>query len=268
MTVHFIGAGPGAPDLLTLRGRDLIAACPVCLYAGSLIPEALLEHCPEGAHIINTAPLDLDAIIRECRHAEDAGLDVARLHSGDLSIWSAMGEQLRRLRGEGIAVTVTPGVPSFAAAAAALGTELTLPGLAQSVVLTRTPGRASAMPQGETLRNFAATGATLAIHLSIHNLEAVLTDLQPTYGSDCPVAVVYRASWPDQQIIRATLGTLKAAMQSDIERTALILVGPALAADRFDESCLYAPDYDRRFRPQSAQEDPHEYPPRTDDLCP
>ena len=258
MTVHFIGAGPGAPDLLTLRGRDLIAACPVCLYAGSLIPEALLEHCPKGARIINTAPLDLDAIIRECRHAEDAGLDVARLHSGDLSIWSAMGEQLRRLRGEGIAVTVTPGVPSFAAAAAALGTELTLPGLAQSVVLTRTPGRASAMPQGESLRNFAATGATLAIHLSIHNLETVLSDLQPTYGSDCPVAVVYRASWPDQKIIRATLGTLKAAMQSGIERTALILVGPALEADGFDESCLYAPDYDRRFRPQFEQEDPHE----------
>ena len=258
MTVHFIGAGPGAPDLLTLRGRDLIAACPVCLYAGSLIPEALLEHCPKGARIINTAPLDLDAIIRECRHAEDADLDVARLHSGDLSIWSAMGEQLRRLRGEGIAVTVTPGVPSFAAAAAALGTELTLPGLAQSVVLTRTPGRASAMPKGESLRNFAATGATLAIHLSIHSLETVLTDLQPTYGSDCPVAVVYRASWPDQQIIRATLGTLKASMQSGIERTALILVGPALAADGFDESCLYATDYNRRFRPQSAQEDPHE----------
>ena len=258
MTVHFIGAGPGAPDLLTLRGRDLIAACPVCLYAGSLIPEALLEHCPKGALIINTAPLDLDAIIRECRHAEDADLDVARLHSGDLSIWSAMGEQLRRLRGEGIAVTVTPGVPSFAAAAAALGTELTLPGLAQSVVLTRTPGRASAMPQGESLRNFAATGATLAIHLSIHSLETVLTDLQPTYGSDCPVAVVYRASWPDQKIIRATLGTLKASMQSGIERTALILVGPALAADGFDESCLYATDYNRRFRPQSAQEDPHE----------
>ena len=258
MTVHFIGAGPGAPDLLTLRGRDLIAACPVCLYAGSLIPAALLEHCPQGARIINTAPLDLDAIIRECRHAEDAGLDVARLHSGDLSIWSAMGEQLRRLSGEGIAVTVTPGVPSFAAAAAALGTELTLPGLAQSVVLTRTSGRASAMPQGESLRNFAATGATLAIHLSIHSLETVLTDLQPIYGSDCPVAVVYRASWPDQQIIRATLGTLKASMQSGIERTALILVGPALAADGFDESCLYATDYNRRFRPQSAQEDPHE----------
>ena len=258
MTVHFIGAGPGAPDLLTLRGRDLIAACPVCLYAGSLIPEALLAHCPPNAQIINTAPLDLDAIIDECRRAEVDGHDVARLHSGDLSVWSAMGEQLRRLRSAGIAVSITPGVPSFAAAAAALGTELTLPGLAQSVVLTRTPGRASAMPKGESLHNFAATGATLAIHLSIHNLDQVLADLQPGYGMNCPVAVVYRASWPEQQIIRATLGTLKKAMQTKIERTALILVGPALAGEGFDESCLYASDYDRRFRPQSAKGQSHD----------
>ena len=140
MTVHFIGAGPGAADLLTLRGQNLIASCPVCLYAGSLIPEDILSHCPAGARIVNTAPLDLDAIIAECKTATEAGQDVARLHSGDLSVWSAMGEQLRRLRAEQIPVTITPGVPSFAAAAAALGTELTLPGLAQSVVLTRTPG--------------------------------------------------------------------------------------------------------------------------------
>ncbi len=170
MTVHFIGAGPGAADLLTLRGRDLIAACPVCLYAGSLVPEEMLAHCPPGARIVNTAPLDLDAIMAEIAAADAAGQDVARLHSGDLSVWSAMGEQLRRLREMGIAYTVTPGVPSFAAAAAALGAELTLPGLAQSVVLTRTPGRASAMPAGETLAAFGATGATLAVHLSIHNL--------------------------------------------------------------------------------------------------
>lgn len=251
MTVHFIGAGPGAPDLLTLRGRDLIAACPVCLYAGSLVPEAVLAHCPPGARIVNTAPLDLDAIIAELRAAHEAGHDVARLHSGDLSVWSALGEQLRRLRAENIPVSVTPGVPAFAAAAAALQAELTLPGIAQSVVLTRTPGRASSMPAGETLTNFAATGATLAIHLSIGNLAQVVADLTPAYGADCPVAVVYRASWPDERIIRATLGGLQAAMDPAISRTALILVGPALAGEGFAESRLYAADYDRRYRPQS-----------------
>jgi len=252
MTMHFIGAGPGAPDLLTLRGRDLIAACPVCLYAGSLVPEGVLAHCPPGARIVNTAPLDLDAIIAECRAAHDAGHDVARLHSGDVSIWSAMGEQIRRLRAEGIPVSVTPGVPSFAAAAAALEAELTLPGLAQSVVLTRTPGRASAMPEAESLRNFAATGATLAIHLSIHNLAQVVADLLPAYGPDCPVAVVYRASWPDQRIVRATLAGIESAPGEGIERTALILVGPALTGEGFEDSRLYAADYDRRFRPRSA----------------
>lgn len=255
MTVHFIGAGPGAADLLTLRGRDLLAACPVCLYAGSLVPEAILAHCPPGARIVNTAPLDLDAIIAECRAAHAAGLDVARLHSGDVSVWSAMGEQLRRLRAEGIPVAVTPGVPAFAAAAAALEVELTLPGLAQSVVLTRTPGRASAMPPGETLAAFAATGATLAVHLSIHVLDRVVAELTPAYGPDCPAAVVYRASWPDQRVIRATLATLQAALgDAAIERTALILVGPALAAEDFATSRLYAPDYDRRFRPGRAEE--------------
>ncbi|PZQ99342.1 MAG: precorrin-4 C(11)-methyltransferase [Cereibacter sphaeroides] len=254
MTVHFIGAGPGAPDLLTLRGRDLIAACPVCLYAGSLVPEAVLGHCPPGARIVNTAPMDLDAIMAEIAAAHAAGHDIARLHSGDLSVWSAMGEQLRRLREMGIPYTVTPGVPSFAAAAAALGTELTLPGLAQSVVLTRTSGRASPMPGGETLVNFAATGATLAIHLSIHNLTQVVADLTPAYGSDCPVAVVYRASWPDERIVRATIGTIEAAMGEGVERTALILVGPALAGEGFNESRLYSTDYDRRFRPQRANE--------------
>lgn len=255
MTVHFIGAGPGAADLITLRGRDLIAACPVCLYAGSLVPEAILAHCPEGARIVNTAPLDLDAIVAECKAAQAKGQDVARLHSGDLSVWSAMGEQIRRLKAEGIAVSVTPGVPSFAAAAAALGTELTLPGLAQSVVLTRTPGRASTMPERETLENFAKTGATLAIHLSIGNLDQVIADLTPHYGADCSVAVVYRASWPDQQIIRTSLAGLKTDVPDHVTRTALILVGPALAGEGFDESCLYATDYDRRYRPQSADSD-------------
>lgn len=253
MTVHFIGAGPGAPDLLTLRGRDLIARCPVCLYAGSLVPEAVLAHCPHGARIVNTAPLDLDAIMAEIAAADAAGRDVARLHSGDLSVWSAMGEQLRRLDALGVAYTITPGVPSFAAAAASLGAELTLPGVAQSVVLTRTPGRASSMPPGETLAAFAATGATLAIHLSIQKLPALAAELVPHYGADCPAAVVWRASWPDERVTRATLATIAQALPDGVNRTALILVGRALGAQDFTESRLYAADYDRRYRPQSAQ---------------
>ena len=249
MTVHFIGAGPGAADLITLRGRDLIAASPVCLYAGSLVPVSLLDHCPPRAKIVNTAPLSLDEIIAEIAAADAQGQDVARLHSGDLSIWSAMGEQLRRLRALGIPFVVSPGVPSFAAAAAALGAELTLPGLAQSVVLTRTSGRASAMPAGENLAAFAATGATLAIHLSVHVLETVVADLIPHYGPDCPVAVVWRATWPDQRIVRATLATLETSISAEMARTALILVGHALGATEFEESRLYAGDYDRRYRP-------------------
>ena len=249
MTVHFIGAGPGAPDLITVRGRDLIAHSPVCLYAGSLVPAALIEHCPPGARVIDTAPLDLDAIIALCVEATARGEDVARLHSGDLSIFSAMGEQLRGLRRAGIACTVTPGVPAFAAAAASLERELTLPGLAQSLVLTRTSGRASPMPERETLAAFAATGATLAIHLSIHALERVVAELAPFYGADCPAAVVARASWPDERIVRAPLGGMVAALAAEpIERTALILVGPALGADDFRESELYNTDYVRRFR--------------------
>ncbi|RZL60685.1 MAG: precorrin-4 C(11)-methyltransferase [Sphingomonas sp.] len=253
MTVHFIGAGPGAPDLLTLRGRDRIAASPVCLYAGSLVPAALLDHCPPGARIVNTASLSLDEILAEIVAAHAAGQDVARLHSGDLSIWSAMGEQLRRLRALGIPVTITPGVPAFAAAAAALEAELTLPGLAQSVVLTRTSGRASAMPAAETLAAFAATGATLAIHLSIHRLAEVAAELAGHYGADCPVAIVWRASWPDERIVRGTLATIVAMAAGGPERTALILVGRVLDAEGFGESSLYAPGYDRRFRPQSAE---------------
>ena len=206
MTVHFIGAGPGAADLITLRGRDLLARCPVCLYAGSLVPRALLDHCPSGARIVDTAALDLDAIAAEFVAAQAAGQDVARLHSGDLSVWSAMGEQIRRLKALGVPFTVTPGVPSFAAAAAALGAELTVPEVAQTVVLTRTGGRASAMPPRETLAAYAATGATLAIHLSIHALDRVVSDLLPHYGADGPVAIVHRASWPDERIVRGTLG--------------------------------------------------------------
>ena len=249
MTVHFIGAGPGAADLLTLRGRDIIAACPVCLYAGSLVPEGVLAHCPEDARIVNTAALSLDDIMAEIATAHAQGKDVARLQSGDLSIWSAMGEQMRRLRALGIPYTVTPGVPSFSAAAAALGAELTLPGLAQSVVLTRMAGRASAMPEGERLAAFAATGAVLAVHLSVHMLDQLIAELTPHYGHDCPVAIVWRASWPDQRIIRATLATLDVAVAAELERTAIILVGRTLGSEEFSESRLYAADYDRRYRP-------------------
>lgn len=249
MTVHFIGAGPGAADLITLRGSDLIARCPVCLYAGSLVPQALLEHCPPGARIVDTAPMSLDEIINEIAQATAAGHDVARLHSGDLAIWSALGEQLRRLDALQIPYTVTPGVPSFSAAAAALGRELTLPGLVQSVVLTRTSGRASAMPDTERLALFAQSRATLAIHLSIHVIDKVADELRPHYGDDCPVAVVYRASWPDQRIMRGTLATIAAQVAADeVERTALILVGHALGAEDFRDSALYDADYQRRFR--------------------
>lgn len=252
MTVHFIGAGPGAADLITVRGRDLIARCPVCLHAGSLVAPEILGWCPPGTRIVDTAPLDLDAIVAECAAAHAAGQDVARLHSGDLSIWSALAEQTRRLEQAGIPYTVTPGVPAFAAAAAVLGRELTVPGLAQSVVLTRTSGRASAMPERETLAAFAATGATLALHLSIHVIERVVTELVPFYGSDCPTAVVFRATWPDERILIATLSTIATQVSvAGLERTALILVGPALAPRDFRESALYSTDYDRRFRPDA-----------------
>ena len=249
MTVHFIGAGPGAADLITVRGRDLIARCPVCLYAGSLVPRELLAYCPAGARIVDTAPLSLDEIEVEFVAAQAEGLDVARLHSGDLSIYSALAEQVRRLERLGIAYTLTPGVPAFSAAAAALGRELTVPELTQSVVLTRMPGRASAMPAAEKLSAFAATGATLVIHLAIQAIGAIVDELLPVYGADCPVAVVVRASWPDERVLRGTLSTIRAQLAAEpIERTAIVLVGRALAAHDFRESALYDPDYRRRFR--------------------
>ena len=254
MTVHFIGAGPGAPDLLTIRGRQIISKCQVCLYAGSLIPEEILAYCPSNATIINTALLDLDRIIEKCKIATDTGHDVARLHSGDPSIWSAMGEQIRRLKEAKIDVSITPGVPSFAAASASLGTELTLPGLVQSVVLTRTQGRASAMPDNESLASLAETRATLVIHLSIHNLNYITKTLIPIYGADCPVAVVYRASWPDQQIIKGLLCTIENKVPKEMERTAIIFIGNCIDSNEFSNSRLYASDYARRFRPKAAQE--------------
>jgi len=249
MTVHFIGAGPGAADLITVRGRDLIGRCMVCLYAGSIVPRELLAYCPPGARIVDTAPLSLDEIETEFVNAHASGRDVARLQSGDLSIYSALAEQLRRLERRGIPYTLTPGVPAFAAAAAALQCELTVPELAQSVVLTRVPGRASRMPEAEKLSTFAASGATLVIHLAIHAINAIVKELTPFYGTDCPVAVVVEASSPQQRILSGTLADIAAKVAvARIERTALIVVGRALAAKDFRDSALYDADYRRRFR--------------------
>lgn len=249
MTVHFIGAGPGAADLITVRGKNLLSTCPVCLFAGSIVPREMLDWCPPEARLVDTAPMSLDEIEDEYVRAHTDGQDVARLHSGDLSVWSAVAEQIRRLERRGIAYTLTPGVPSFAAAAAALGRELTIPAVNQSLVLTRVSGRASPMPESETLPGFAATGATLAIHLAIHAIDRVVAELTPHYGADCPVAIVAHASWPQQTIIRGTLGDIAAKVADNpIERTAIIFVGQGLGASDFRESALYDPDYQRRFR--------------------
>jgi precorrin-4/cobalt-precorrin-4 C11-methyltransferase len=253
MTVHFIGAGPGAPDLITVRGLRLIERCPVCLYAGSLVPAEIVAMAPPGARVVDTAPLHLDEIVAEMARAHEGGLDVARVHSGDTSLYGAVAEQMRRLDALAIPYDVTPGVPAFAATAAALGIELTLPGLSQTVVLTRTAIRASAMPAGESLAAFAASGATLAIHLSVNNLARVVRDLAPHYGADCPVVVGYRVSWPDQRILRGTLATIRAEVKAaGITRTALILVGRVLAAAAFADSRLYAADHHHVLRPRNA----------------
>ena len=249
MTVHFIGAGPGAADLITVRGMKLLASCPVCLYAGSIVPPHMLAWCSPGTRQVDTAPLSLDEIEAEYVAAQAQGQDVARLHSGDLSMWSAVAEQMRRLDALAIPYTLTPGVPAFAAAAAALGRELTIPAEAQSLVLTRISGRASSMPVGETLAGFGATGATLAVHLAIHALDRVVAELTPHYGADCPVAIVFHASWPDERIIRGTLGSIAALFAADpVERTAIIFVGRTLNAENFRDSALYDPAYQRRFR--------------------
>jgi precorrin-4/cobalt-precorrin-4 C11-methyltransferase len=251
MTVHFIGAGPGAADLITVRGLNLIKSCPVVLYAGSLVPEAVIAEAPAGAMVVDTAPLDLDAIIDLMIDADGKGQDVARVHSGDPSLYGAISEQIRRLDGHDIAWTITPGVPAFAAAAAALGQEFTLPGIAQSVVLTRTAVRASAMPEGETLEAFARTGATLAIHLAINNLTDIRRRLEPILGPDAPVVVVYRVSWPDQQIIHGTLATIRDKVKAaGITRTALVLIGKVLGAEGFAESRLYAKSHTHVLRPK------------------
>ena len=249
MTVHFIGAGPGAADLITVRGLRLVERCPVCLYAGSLVPRAILASAPPGARLIDTAPLTLDEIIAHIRQAHASGLDIARLHSGDPSLYGAIAEQMRRLEALGIPFDVTPGVPSFAAAAAALGCELTLPEVAQTVILTRTATRSSPMPEGEALERLAVSRATLAIHLSVANLARVVRALTPSYGADCPAVVAYRVSWPDELLIRGTLGDIRAKVkQAHITRTALVLVGRALAGERAAESWLYSADHHHSMR--------------------
>jgi precorrin-4/cobalt-precorrin-4 C11-methyltransferase len=251
VTVHFIGAGPGAPDLITVRALRLIERCPVCLYAGSLVPREIIAAAPSEARIIDTAPLTLDKIVAHMVEAHGNGLDVARLHSGDPSLYGAISEQMRRLEALGIPFDVTPGVPSFAAAAAALGRELTLPEVCQTVILTRTATRSSPLPEGEALEQLGAIGATLAIHLSINNLARVVRALTPCYGADCPAVIAYRVSWPDERLIYGTLGDIRDKVkEACITRTALILVGRVLAGGHAPESRLYAPDYHHPLRPR------------------
>jgi precorrin-4/cobalt-precorrin-4 C11-methyltransferase len=243
VTVHFVGAGPGAADLITVRGQRLIAASPVCLYAGSLVPPALLDECPPGARLIDTAAMTLDEILAEMIRADEAGLDVARLHSGDPSVFSAVAEQMRRLDEAGVSYDVTPGVPAFAAAAAALGREFTVPGVAQTVILTRTAERATAMPAGEDLATLGASRATMVLHLAVQRIDAVVEELVGSYGTGCPVAVVARASRPDEIIVRGTLADIAAQVkEAGIRRTAVIVVGAALTASQFPDSHLYSAD--------------------------
>jgi precorrin-4/cobalt-precorrin-4 C11-methyltransferase len=249
MIVHFIGAGPGAPDLITLRGLKLIKRCPVCLYAGSLVPRAIIDAAPSGARVIDTAAMTLDEIVEEFRRAHELLLDVARVHSGDPSLYGAIAEQMRRLDDLGIAYDVTPGVPAFAAAAAVLNRELTLPGITQTIILTRTSMQSSPMPETEALAELGRSRATLAIHLSIRNLAFVERALTPHYGGDCPVVVVYRVTWPDQQIIHGTLSTIAAKVRrAKLTRTALILVGQVFAEEKFRDSALYDAQHEHILR--------------------
>ncbi|MGW4420751.1 precorrin-4 C(11)-methyltransferase [Streptosporangium sp. NPDC004631] len=241
MTVRFIGAGPGAPDLITLRGRRAIASAPVCLYAGSLVPAELLENCPPGARLVDTARMALEEIVAEMLAAHGAGRDVARLHSGDPSVFSAMAEQMRRLDAAGVPYEVVPGVPAFAAAAASLKRELTVPGVGQTVVLTRTSARATPMPDGEDLGTLGLSGATMVLHLAVQRIEEVAGELIPNYGPDCPVAVVARASRDDEVILRGTLEGIAAEVRAaGIVRTAVIVVGRVLTASEFPDSHLYS----------------------------
>ena len=251
MTVHFIGAGPGAADLITLRGRDLIVASAVVLYAGSLVPKAVVAFAAPGARVIDSASMTLDEIIAEIQSADGDGHDVARVHSGDPSLYGAIGEQIRRLRELGVAYDITPGVPAYAAAAAALGQELTLPDVSQTLVLTRTSMRSSAMPNREDLETLARSGATLAIHLSARNTRHIQQSLIPIYRADCPVAIVVRASWPDEKIFRCTLEDLhQVVKQNRIRRTALIIVGRVLEDQNYSDSKLYDAAHFHMLRPK------------------
>jgi len=244
MTVYFIGAGPGAPDLITVRGLKLIERCPVCLYAGSLVPEEIVAAAPSGASVRDTAPMHLDEIVAEMEAAHGRGEDVARVHSGDPSIYGAIAEQMRRLDALGIPYEVVPGVPAFAGAAARLSAELTLPEIAQTIIITRTGMKASAMPEGEQLEVLGRSGATLAIHLSIRNLAYVREALEPYYGPDCPVIIAYRATWPDELYIRTTLAGMKEKVrEAKLTRTTLILVGRVFGEAKFRDSALYDADY-------------------------
>ena len=252
MTVHFIGAGPGDPELITVRGLRLIESCKLCLYAGSLVPEAVVAAAPADATVIDTASLTLDDIIAEIVTAHEAGFDVARVHSGDPSLYGAIAEQIRRLKTLGIDYKIVPGVSAYAAAAARLGIELTVPEVAQSLILTRTAMKSSAMPEGEELTSLGRTGATLAIHLSIRNLRQIERDLTPFYGADCPVIVAYRVGWPDEAYLHATLSTVHKAVQKEkITRTALIFVGRGLdQSTDFRDSALYDVEHVHILRPK------------------
>jgi precorrin-4/cobalt-precorrin-4 C11-methyltransferase len=249
VTVHFIGAGPGAPDLITVRGLNLIREAPVILYAGSLVPEAVLAEARPDARVIDTAPMDLDAIIAEIEAAHANGQDVARVHSGDPSLYGAIAEQMRRLDALGIEYNVTPGVSAYAAAAASMKKELTLAGVSQTIILTRTAVRSSGMPAGEELETLGKSGATLAIHLSVNNLAKVVRELVPHYGEDCPVAVAYRVGWPDELIIEGRLSDIRDKVKAT--GMALIMVGRVLAPDDFDDSRLYAADHHHVLRPKA-----------------
>jgi precorrin-4/cobalt-precorrin-4 C11-methyltransferase len=252
MTVYFIGAGPGDPELLTLKGQRVISECPVCLYAGSLVPEAVVAGAPNDARVLDTAPMTLDDTHAEIVAAHAKGQNIARVHSGDPSLYGAIAEQIRRLKADDIPYEIIPGVPAYAAAAAALGQELTVPEIAQSIVLTRMSMKSTSMPEGETLENFARTGATLAIHLGIRALREIERQLIPYYGEDCPVVVAYRASWPDELYLRGTLKDIREKVRAEkITRTALILVGPALAQVKdFRDSALYDPETPHVLRPK------------------
>ena len=256
MTVHFIGAGPGAPDLITVRGLKLIESCAVCLYAGSLVPEAIVAQAPADARVIDTASLNLDQIMDEIQRAHDRGRDVARVHSGDPSLYGAIAEQVRRLTQMDIPFDICPGVPAYAAAAAAMGTELTIPEVAQSLILTRTAMKSSAMPVGEELESLGRTGATLVIHLSIRNLREIERVLTPFYGADCPVVIAYRVGWPDEMFLKGKLTNIRGKVrEAKITRTALIFVGRALeVASDFRDSVLYDAKEVHLLRPKKIED--------------